>query len=117
MRGAAATVLTRPATPGGWHRRCSERQELPGRPAVERMNARSSHLGIAAAALTLALAGDARADALFASPPHFVAEGARRQLIFFLNEAVSGALASRTGDRAIEVLVPRSAVDPSIAGE
>ena len=61
-------------------------------------------------------AGVAAAEPLFASPPHFLMLGDRQQVIFFINEPVAGALASRVGTRAIEVFVPHALVDPTLQG-
>ena len=43
------------------------------------------------------------AEPLFASPPHFLSLRDRQQVVFFINEPVVGALASR-GTGAVEVV-------------
>jgi len=58
----------------------------------------------------------AAAEPLFASPPHFLTLHDRQQVIFFINEPVTGALASRVAARRIEVFVPRALVDPTLQG-
>ncbi len=65
-------------------------------------------------ALALA-AARADADPLFASPPHFLSLQDRQQVVFFINESVTGALASRRDD-AVEVVVPHAIVDATIRG-
>jgi tetratricopeptide (TPR) repeat protein len=62
-------------------------------------------------------AGRALASPLFTSPPHFVGDEDRRQVVFFLNEGVHGALAVRAPDGSIEVIVPGSSVDATVRGE
>ena len=79
---------------------------------------RITRRGTVAAGLLLALgAGTAEAAPLFASPPHFVVRPDRRQVVFFLNETVSGALAVRAGDGGVDVIVPGSGVAGTVAGE
>src|SRR5215467_5587509 len=68
-----------------------------------------------AAALAVLAARQADGEALFASPPHFLALADRQQVVFFINEPVVGALASR-GDDAVDVMVPRAIVDPTLRG-
>lgn len=66
--------------------------------------------------LVLLAAVPAVAEPLFASPPHFLALAGHEQVVFFLNEPVVGAIASRTGTDTVEVVVPRAAVDATLRG-
>ncbi len=67
------------------------------------------------ALVLLLLVGRAHGEALFASPPHFLALRDREEIVFFINEPVAGALASRTRS-GVEVIVPRALVDPTLRG-
>lgn len=66
------------------------------------------------AALLVLGAVRAEGEALFASPPHFLSLRDREQIVFFINEPVVGALASRTSPDTIEIVVPRAIVDPTL---
>lgn len=61
----------------------------------------------------LLLTERAYGEALFASPPHFLTLEDREEIVFFINEPVVGAIASRTSS-GVEVVVPRALVDPTL---
>ncbi len=65
-------------------------------------------------ALVVAGAGRVEAAPLFASPPHFLSLADRQQIVLFLNEPIAGALAARTGDDRVEIVVPGGVVDPPL---
>jgi tetratricopeptide (TPR) repeat protein len=67
--------------------------------------------------LATLVAVDAAAEPLFASPPHYVADGDGHRIVLFLNEPVSGALAVRGPTGSYEIRVPRSTVAPAIQGQ
>ncbi len=76
-----------------------------------------TRIAIVLAVLLAALvAPDATAAPIFASPPHVVSDGDGQRIVLFLNEPVSGALASRAGDGFV-VRVPRSEVASTIQGQ
>ena len=74
-------------------------------------------VAVACGALLARWPGTVAAEPLFASPPHFLPgpEGAR--IVFFLNEALTGAFVAQDGADHVEVIVPHSRVDASIAGQ
>ncbi len=76
-----------------------------------------AHVRIAVTLVTMLATRPVAAEPLFASPPHAVADGGRHEIVLFLNEAPSGALASRGPDGSFEVRVPRTSVDASIQGQ
>jgi tetratricopeptide (TPR) repeat protein len=73
-------------------------------------------IALLAAVLLAVPESRARAEALFASPPHFLTLRDREQIVFFINEPVVGALASRTAADTVDVVVPRAIVDPTLRG-
>jgi hypothetical protein len=99
-----------------WHIRCSPPAKVAGWGEVSGTTNLLARL-LVALSLIAAGAGRALASPLFTSPPHFVADEDRRQVVFFLNEGVHGALAVRAPDGTVEVIVPGSSVDPTVRGE
>ncbi|MBI3768922.1 MAG: hypothetical protein HY271_10575 [Deltaproteobacteria bacterium] len=73
-------------------------------------------IALLAAVLLAVPESRARAEALFASPPHFLTLRDREQIVFFINEPVVGALASRSAADTVDVVVPRAIVDPTLRG-
>ncbi|HYC22278.1 MAG TPA: tetratricopeptide repeat protein, partial [Candidatus Bathyarchaeia archaeon] len=59
--------------------------------------------------------GDALAEAMFASEPHFLTLADRQRVIFFTSEAVAGPVAARVQGGGVEVSVPHTGVDPALA--
>ena len=59
--------------------------------------------------------GDALAEAMLASEPHFLTLADRQRVIFFTSEAVVGPVAARVQGGAVEVSVPHTGVDPALA--